>query len=89
MACPHIYYDTSGLADEELITVTGQQRIQAVLLKTLQENPKKIIFWTDYAMCNRRDHFDLIRQLHVTAEVWEGILGRNALELFKLPVQNG
>lgn len=86
---PLIYYDTSGLADGEVIEATGWDRIESVLLKTLQENPKKIVFGTDYAMCNRRDHIEMIKRLPLTAEVREGIMWRNAVELFSLPIRGG
>lgn len=82
----NIYYDTSGLADRELIEATGFERIQTVLLKTLENNPKKILFGTDYAMCNRPDHIQMVNQLPVNNEVREGIFWRNAVELFGLPV---
>jgi len=86
---PNIYYDTSGLADEEVIEATGFERIRAVLLKTLRENPKKVVFGTDYAMCNRQDHIKMINQLPVATDVHEGIFWRNAVELFNLPVCGG
>jgi predicted TIM-barrel fold metal-dependent hydrolase len=82
----NIYYDTSGLADEELIAATGSERIRNVLLKTLASDAKRVVFGTDYAMCNRADHIQMVDQLPVTAEVREGIFWRNAVELFKLPV---
>jgi predicted TIM-barrel fold metal-dependent hydrolase len=85
-AYPHIYYDTSGLADGELIEATGLERVKSVLLKTLREKPKKIVFGTDYAMCNRKDHIEMINHLPVAADVRDGILWSNALELFNLPV---
>jgi uncharacterized protein len=82
---PNIYYDTSGLADETLIKATGKDRITSVLLKILEENPKKVIFGTDYAMCDRQEHIEMVKQLPVAAEVQEGIYWRNAVELFNLP----
>ena len=82
----NIYYDTSGLADKELIEATGFERIQAVLLKTLRENPKRIVFGTDYAMCNRPDHIRMVDALPVNEDVKEGIFWRNAAEIFNLPV---
>jgi len=87
--CTHIYYDTSGLADKELVAATGRERIQAVLLKILQENPKRIVFGSDYAMCSRRDHLEMVRQLPVAAEIKEGIFWCNSAGLFKLPIQCG
>jgi predicted TIM-barrel fold metal-dependent hydrolase len=86
---PNIYYDTSGLADEEVVVATGGERIRAVLLKTLQNDPKKVIFGTDYAMCNRQKHIEMIRQLPVAAAVHEAVFWRNAAELFNLPMCGG
>ncbi len=83
---PNIYYDTSGLADDEVIEATGFEKIQAVLLKTLQEDPKKVVFGTDYAMCDRQAHIEMIHHLPVTDDVREGIFWRNAVALFDLPV---
>jgi predicted TIM-barrel fold metal-dependent hydrolase len=86
-AYPNIYYDTSGLADGEVTRATGAARIQRVLLKVLEENPKKIIFGTDYAMCDRKAHIELIERLPIAARVRDGIFWRNAAELFNLPVK--
>jgi uncharacterized protein len=83
---PQIYYDTSGLADPEVIEATGEERIRAVLLKILEENPKRVVFGTDYAMCDRRAHIEMVKQLPVGREVREGIFWRNAVELFNLPM---
>jgi len=88
-ACPQIYYDTSGLADREVVEATGLERIRGVLVKELEENPWKILFGTDYAMCDRQEHIELINRLPVAPEVCEGIFWRNAAELFKLPLKNG
>jgi len=76
------------LADGEVIEATGLERIRSVLLKILQEDPKKIIFGTDYAMCNRKEHLEMIKQLPVAAEVREGIFWRNAVKLFNFPVSD-
>ncbi len=84
-AYPQIYYDTSGLADREVVEATGLERICAVLCKVLEENPEKVVFGTDYAMCNRQEHIALIDQLPVGTAVREGIFWRNAVALFNLP----
>ena len=83
-AYPNIYFDTSGLADQEVIQATGLVKIQSVLVKTLNDNPEKVVFGTDYAMCDHQDHIDLIMALPVSAEVQEQIFWRNAVKLFKL-----
>jgi len=82
----NIYHDTSGLADQEVIEATGIERIETVLLKTLQDDPRKVVFGTDYAMCSRPDHIDMINRLPITEEVRAGIFWRNAVEIFNLPV---
>jgi uncharacterized protein len=87
-ACPQIYYDTSGLADREVVEATGLERIQGVLVNVLEENPRKILFGTDYAMCDRQEHIELINRLPVDPEVRAGIFWRNAADLFRLPVKN-
>ena len=83
---PNIYFDTSGLADAELIEATGLDKIQTVLLKILQNNPQRVLFGTDYAMCNRQDHIDMINNLPVSEEVKEAIFWRNANDLFNLQI---
>ena len=83
---PNIYHDTSGLADQEVIEATGAERIDAVLIKTLEEDPGKVMFGTDYAMCSRQDHIELINRLPVTEEVRDGVFWRNAVKVFNLPV---
>jgi predicted TIM-barrel fold metal-dependent hydrolase len=83
---PNIYYDTSGLADQEVIEATGFDKIRSVLLKTLENDPRRAIFGTDYAMCSRKDHIEMINQFPVEKYVRERVFWRNAVELFNLPV---
>ena len=83
----NIYYDTSGLADEEVVAVTGLHRIQRVLVKTLAENPAKVIFGTDYAECSRQAHIALVHGLPLQTQVREMVLWRNAMRLFQLNIQ--
>jgi uncharacterized protein len=80
----NICYDTSGLADAEVIEATGKDKIEAVLLKTLAEKPRSVLFGSDYAMCSIPDHLRLVQSLPVSEDVKEGILWRNANEVFGL-----
>lgn len=84
--CPNISYDTSGLADDEVVEATGEETIRRVLLDTLKEGPDRVIFGTDYAMCERLQHIALVNSLPVSAEVREGIFWRNAVRTFRLPI---
>jgi uncharacterized protein len=83
---PNIYYDTSGLADEEVVSFTGLDRIRNVLVNTLEENPEKVLFGTDYAMCDRRAHVALIDGLPVESGVREAVFWRNTVKLFNLKI---
>ena len=84
---PSIHYDTSGLADDEVIKETGLEKITKVLTDTLAGNPQSVIFGTDYAMCDLQDHIDLIRSLPISVEDREGVFWRNAANVFRLPIE--
>lgn len=83
---PNIFYDTSGLADKEVTDATGLARIRGVLMDIIRYNPQKVIFGTDYAMCSREDHIEMIRQLPITQAARERIFWRNAAAIFNLSV---
>ena len=83
---PNIYYDTSGLADPDVIEWTGQENIREVLLKILAEDPGKVIFGTDYAMCSQSDHIRMVEDLPVSNDVREAIFWRNAVKVFNLEI---
>ena len=80
----NIYFDTSGLADEYVIEKTGASAIQSVLINTINESSHKVIFGTDYAMCNRRQHIELINGLPISKMAKEDVFWRNAVRLFNL-----
>jgi hypothetical protein len=74
------------LADPEVIEASGQEAIRSVLRKTITEHPTRVVFGSDYAMCSRADHIELIKDLHLPDAVAEQVFWRNAAELFSLPV---
>lgn len=84
-----IYYDTSGLADAEVVEATGKEKIEAVLLKTLSKKPGSVLFGSDYDMCSISDHLRLVQSLPVSEAVKEGILWRDAVEVFGLNLAHG
>jgi predicted TIM-barrel fold metal-dependent hydrolase len=83
---PNIYYDTSGLADEEVVDAAGPERIREVLLKSLSDKPGSVLFGTDYAMCSFQEHIRLVKDLPVSNPIREGIFWRNAVQVFNLPI---
>jgi len=83
----NIYFDTSGLADDEVIADTGLQKIKKILAVTTQERPNNVVFGTDYAMCSIRKHIDLIESLPISEELKDRIFSRNSIELFNLKLK--
>jgi len=83
-AFQNIYFDTSGLADEEVIRQTGFQRIHRVLTETFRERPDSVLFGTDYAACDIGKHIELVKSLKISNADKERIFWENALRLFRL-----
>jgi hypothetical protein len=82
----NIYFDTSALADKEVIDTTGTDKIRMILEKTIEDNPYNVLFGTDYAMCDIKNHLDLIKSLNITKQNRENIFWKNATRLFKLNI---
>ncbi|HQG57499.1 MAG TPA: amidohydrolase family protein [Candidatus Dojkabacteria bacterium] len=83
---PNIYYDTSGLGDDEVITETGLEKIKDVIIKTVHKKPYSFVFGTDYAMCDIEKHINLINCLNLTSQEKANIFSKNAISLFKIKV---
>jgi len=80
----NIYYDTSALADDAVVKMTGLQKIKKVLAETVKEKPENLLFGTDYNAFGFKEHIDLINSLEITDVQKEKIFWRNAQKLFKL-----
>jgi hypothetical protein len=80
----NIYFDTSGLADDEVVEETGLDTIKKVLTLTVKQRPHSVVFGTDYAMCSIKKHVALIESLAIPTEFKERIFSKNAIQLFKL-----
>jgi predicted TIM-barrel fold metal-dependent hydrolase len=80
----NIYFDTSGLADDEVIATTGLQKIRDTLALTARERPSGVVFGTDYAQCSVEKHIALVESLELSNEAKERIFFKNALQLFRL-----
>jgi predicted TIM-barrel fold metal-dependent hydrolase len=82
----NIHFDTSGLADDEVVEETGLNKIKKVLTMTVEEHPCNVVFGTDYAMCSIRKHIELIESLRISIQVKDRIFSENAIKLFHLSV---
>jgi len=82
----NIYFDTSGLTDDEVIQETGLDKITKVLTSSAKTRPQSIVFGTDYAMCDITKHVKLIESLKISKETKDKIFSENAIRLFRLGV---
>jgi len=79
-----IYYDTSALADKDVVKESGLRIIKEVLIKTIKAKPNNVLFGTDYACCSIKKHIKLISSLDISKEMKEKIFFKNAKRLFRL-----
>ncbi|MEM3700872.1 MAG: amidohydrolase family protein [Candidatus Bathyarchaeia archaeon] len=80
----NIYFDISGLADDEVIAETGLAKIRKVLTQTVRERPNQVVFGTDYAMCSIKKHIELVESLEIERLAKVKIFSENAIKLFRL-----
>lgn len=78
----NIFFDTSALADKEVIDESGGvQKVKSVLEKTIHDRNDSILFGTDYRMCKTKDHIDLINSLEITDDLKDRIFSKNFLDI--------
>jgi len=80
----NIHFDTSALADKEVLNVTGEKKMKNVLRKTVADNPESVLFGTDFSMCDFDFHLDLINSLNLPDNIRKRIFWKNASQLFSL-----
>jgi len=83
----NVYFDTSCLADDEVIQETGLDKITKVLTSSAKTRPQSIVFETDYEMCDITKHIKLIESLNISREAKDRIFSENAIRLFRLSVR--
>jgi len=81
----NIYFDTSGLADPEVVVASGGlEKIKEILTKTIERKKDSIIFGTDWPMCKVKPHLALVSSLKISRAEKNNILYKNALSIFKI-----
>ncbi len=83
----NIYYDTSALADNEIIEATGLEKIKEILIETINKKPNNVLFGTDYSMCDIKNHIDLVNSLDISEKQKDRVFYKNAIKLFKLKLK--
>ena len=81
---PNISYDTSALADEEVVLKTGANNIKFCLEELINKYNKKVLFGSDYGMCSIGDHIRLLNSLDISEDNRERVFSKNAVSLFGL-----
>jgi len=83
----NIYFDTSAMADQEIIEKSGGiNKIKKILLKTIKRNPKNVVFGTDWPITKISDHIDLINSLPISKIEKNNIFYKNSMELYHLDI---
>lgn len=79
-----ISYDTSGLADEEVVLKTGKEEIKDSLEKLIKKYNKKVLYGSDYGMCSIKNHIELIYSLNISEEDRKRVFFMNTITIFDL-----
>ena len=81
----NIYFDTSALADNQVIEESGGiDEIKLIIKKTLERKTDSVLFGTDYPECATKDHLKLISSLNIPMPDKENILYKNAVKIFNI-----
>jgi hypothetical protein len=79
---PNISYDTSALADKEVILKTGKNKIKKSLEELIKKHKKKVLYGSDYGMCSIKDHIALVNSLDISEENKKDVFSKNTSYLF-------
>jgi predicted TIM-barrel fold metal-dependent hydrolase len=81
----NIHFDTSAMSDPEVVEMSGGiEKVRTVLEKTIKDNPKSVIFGTDYSMCDTHKNIELIDSLNISDDTKKMVRSENAMSLFNI-----
>ncbi len=80
---PNVHVDISGLAYPGVVEECGEGIIHRVLTDVATRQPEKILFGTDWPICDIGAHLSLVRDLRVSDGAKDLILHGNAERLFR------
>ena len=80
----NVSYDTSALADDEVIQKTGKEKIKKFLETLIKQYNKKVLYGSDYGMCDIKKHIELVNSLDITNIQREEVLYTNAISVFNI-----
>ena len=80
---PNIYYDTSAMADYEVVGLSGGlEKVVDILEKTAKIKSYSIIFGSDFDMCDQKAHIELIQKLMLPSIAKDDIFCNNFRKCF-------
>lgn len=81
----NIYFDTSALADAEVVKESGgQKKIREILAKTVRRRPDSVLFGTDWPITDIKKHIALVDSLPVSRKERAAVFSLNAKNIFNL-----
>ncbi len=84
LSYPNVYVDISGLAHPEVIKLCGRETIANILTDVVTRNPDKVLFGTDWPLCDVGEHLQLVTSLPISDAAKTLILSHNAERVFAL-----
>ena len=84
LSSPNVYADISGLAHPDVEELCGKEAIADILTEVARTQPRKVLFGTDWPVCDVERHIQLVMSLPVSDQTKERILSGNAAEVFGL-----
>jgi len=81
----NIYFDTSALADDEVVkTSGGMKKIRDILKRTIERDRKSVLFGSDWPMADVSKHIRLVNSLQISQSKKDEVFYRNAEKIFKI-----
>jgi hypothetical protein len=84
LAYPNVHVDISGLAYPGVIELCGQAAITGNLEAVVTQQPEKVLFGTDWPICDVEEHLRLVASLPISDADKDRILSGNAMRVFAL-----
>jgi len=83
----NIYFDIATMADDEVVEMSGGiEKVRNILKKTINDGNNKVIFGTDWPMCDTKKHLELIMSMNLSKNIEDKIFYKNAVEIYNLPL---
>lgn len=77
---PNVYFDISSIADDVTILADIEEKIKELI----EVVPERVLFGSDYAGCNQKEHVQFVRKLELSAEVEIKVFKENAMRVYSI-----